>query len=73
MNEGNPHQTFEGGSTMYDPGKAKQEHDQLRAEIEASRTPEEREEANKIRGQRAVSRLLARPSTTVLRKREYAK
>src|SRR5580704_18124850 len=47
---------------MYDPEKSRQEHEWLRAEIEASRTPEGKAEADKVRAQRATYEAL--PNST---------
>ncbi len=51
---------------MYDPEAYRQTRDQLRAEIEANRTPEQRAEADQIRAQRAAYEALPNHTKTEL-------
>jgi hypothetical protein len=55
---------------MYDPETYRQESDRLRAEIEASRTPEERAMADQIRAQRAAYEALPNGTKTELEELE---
>ena len=55
---------------MYDPETYRQERERLRSEIEASRTPEQKAEADQIRAQRAVYEALPNGTKTELEELE---
>jgi len=55
---------------MYDPEVSRQEHNRLRAQIEANRTPEQRAEADQIRAQRAAYDALPNHAKTALEELE---